>query len=136
MKCEDCKKDVKEVWPKKGDYGWWIDEYGDIIRFQVDIEEPYLLGFYKTREDAEVMRNWYLAQQLDWMSEEIEKWWYWDGWYWDGFDEEIDVEESPSDQNILMGNIHKTNKDARAYGKLMQKAAEIKLKYYKLKHGL
>jgi hypothetical protein len=121
---------VEESWPKEGDTYWTINTRGRVSDYmwsgvwndsRKDLLDLDLL--LRTQADAELMRDWLKAQRLTWMPAEGE------GWYvWCDIDREpvFNTEWTPEPEEIATGNVHRTEEQALAYGKLQAEVANMK----------
>ncbi len=139
--CRWCLKDQqepKEVWPKIGEPYLWISTYGEVDRSFLAFDESTksqsnFLGIFpdtpEGREKAE--KKLALVKALcpasQWIPEQGEEWWSWIGTHAIG-DVVWDFSAKHHLSRLAQGNVHRTPKDAEAYGKALRDWAECLVK--------
>ena len=124
------KQEDKKEWPNDEESIYYLnDEHGiasttwDALTYQRKKLEDGL--YFRTKEDAEAIRDWIKAQRLTWMPDG-------DNWFTvrDGSvtEQSDSVYEQVSAIEFATGNVHKTKADAEEYAKIMARAAEVKKK--------
>lgn len=119
---------AEAAWPQIGDEVWFVNVEGNPISMQIteddDVEAMLANGIYKTIEeaDAEAFRRESRAKQK-WVPKLGERWFYWNsgsvlGYPWTN--DHIDF------AHWRMGNVHKTEEEAQAWGEKYAQHFEVK----------